>query len=239
MKITHEFGLILAKKNNNETKQNIGNVKLLKDNQSDTFVSTKKTYSSRVSFLGGASSPNKVVEMLKSNNYFKILGATIVATATALWTQLKEAGIKDEDITEEDITKMLTDSVNESLKEKANNYINAEKTEMSNANEEIIEAEATSIAPARKRGRPKGSKNKSKIKAENIKTLPLKDGKQKTQTKVKRVTEENIKLVSDLVQTGKYSQIEIARMTGIPELAVSRIVRKYDLPTPKRIRNLM
>lgn len=235
MKITSEFGLILAKRNENETNQNTGNIRFLKDNKSDTFVSTTKAYSSRVSFLGGTLSPNKLVDMLKSNNYFKILGATIVATATTLWTQLNEAGIKDKDITEKDITKMLTSSVDEALKEIANNKLCTEKTEISNVNEEIIEAEATPIAPAKKRGRPKGSKNKPKIKAENIKTVPLKDGKQKIQ-KIKRITEENIKLVSDLANTGKYSQIEIARQTGIPEGTVSRIVKKYDLPTPKKTR---
>ena len=41
-----------------------------------------------------------------------------MATATALWTQLKEAGIKEGDITEEDINKMLTNSVDEIFKER-------------------------------------------------------------------------------------------------------------------------
>ena len=91
MKITPEFGLILTKRNENEVNKNVGNVRLLKENNSDTFTSTTKPTRSLVSFKGVTQSPNKLVEMVKSSNYFKILGATIVATASALWTQLKEA----------------------------------------------------------------------------------------------------------------------------------------------------
>lgn len=239
MKITPKFGIVLANKrieDENIQNKNTEHLSILKDNQTDTFTSTTKKYSSPVSFRGAAPNPNKILEMIKSNSYFKILGATIVATAATLWTQLKEAGVKENEITEEDITKMLTTSVDEVLKEKANNKTDIEKITSSNANEEIIEAEATPIEPAKKRGRPKGSKNKPKIKAEEIKTVKLKEEKQKAPKLVKRQTEENIKIVTELALTGQYSQIEISRMTGIPELAVSRIVRKYDLPTPKKVR---
>lgn len=229
MNITPKFGLLavnkLEKEQVVEKRMNLTS-NPLNSSETDTFISGNAPRKNAVSFRGGTPNPNKILEMLKSNAYFKILGATIVATATALWTQLKEAGIKEEDITEEDITKMLTSSVDDVLKEKKGEVLVEEKQ----SDEKIIEAEvAEPVESTKKRGRPKGSKNK-------VKTVKLSEEKQPDEKNAKRKYEENVRIVTELAKDGKLSQIEISRISGIRELTVSRIVRKYNLPTPKRNR---
>ena len=41
--------------------------------------------------------------MISSNNYWKILGATIATTATALWAKITNNGQNDADLTVEEI----------------------------------------------------------------------------------------------------------------------------------------
>ena len=45
--------------------------------------------------------------MVKSSSYWKVVGATVAATAAAIWKMLTDAGVKEEDITNEQIQKLI------------------------------------------------------------------------------------------------------------------------------------
>ena len=231
MKIISKQNFFLSNKLKNQDSNNESKVsekQYLKQNNSDKFEhSTPAT--KPISFRGVNANPKQVAEMLKSNSYFKILASLIVATGTTLWNQLKDLGLENEEnVSKDDIIKILTESVSETLNsdKNANTAVNLSGT----MGEEIIEIETNQVKSSE-------AESIDASTTDGKETVNVDDNKPKnTRHNTRRDTDENVRIITELVQTGQYTQVEIARKTGIPELAVSRIVRKHNLQTPKRLR---
>ena len=109
MQISSKFNVVLSQKMASNT-VNQGNYVTAKTEVNDTYTNSNTGKS--VSFkAGSAKASEKVIEMLKSSNYWKVLGATVAATAATIWKMLSDAGIKDESLDEDIIANYLKNFV--------------------------------------------------------------------------------------------------------------------------------
>lgn len=139
MQILPKFNVVLS--NKIEDKSNNKKYNFIKQNeQKDTFTST----TSAVSFKAKPPIPAQLEKMLKSKKYWEVLGATVVATAAALWNQLTNNGENDIDLTEEQIAEMIKANYPDELKNKPEeintqdeNIIEAELVENNDADEKV------------------------------------------------------------------------------------------------------
>lgn len=229
MKISPNFSLVLSPKVN-QNREITTVTPSLKENNKDKFVSKNS-----VSFKAKIKAPvDKVTQMVKSSLYWKVVGATVAATAAAIWKMLTDAGVKEEDITNEQIQKLIEMFVPKDMNipalEEDAVVIDIPATRKNNKKKAKKEDAVVNNAPVenknekKKAGRPK-----------KVKTIDLAGGKQKDTKKAVSKYEMLLPKVKELLDQ-KMNQVDVARNLGISELTVCRIVDKYKLNTAKKER---
>ena len=117
MSVTNKFNLVLSNKVTNNTYNTTTTPNYLRkiSNQADSFESSTKK--NQISFKGAQKIPAEIQKMISSNNYWKILGATIATTATALWAKITNNGQNDADLTIEEIENKIRENLPEIFQE--------------------------------------------------------------------------------------------------------------------------
>lgn len=230
MSVTNRFNLVLSNKISNNTCNASTTPNYLRKfaNQTDSFESSTKK--NQISFKGAQKIPAEIQKMISSNNYWKILGATIATTATALWAKITNNGQNDADLTVEEIENKIRENLPEIFQEQE-----AEATEIT---EEVIDIEAKKIneeakenttltleenkpseAPKKRRGRPP-------------KNLKLEGGQQPDTSKAvpakRRQQAGDVELIKTLAEQG-LTVSEIEAETGIKVQQIKRIAKKENI----------
>ncbi len=230
MSVTNKFNLVLSNKVTNNTYNTTTTPNYLRkiSNQADSFESSTKK--NQISFKGAQKIPAEIQKMISSNNYWKILGATIATTATALWAKITNNGQNDADLTIEEIENKIRENLPEIFQEQE-----AETTETT---EEVIDIEAKKIneeakenttltleenkpseAPKKRRGRPP-------------KNLKLEGGQQPDTSKAvpakRRQQAGDVELIKTLAEQG-LTVSEIEAETGIKVQQIKRIAKKENI----------
>lgn len=230
MSVTNRFNLVLSNKISNNTCNASTTPKYLRKfaNQADSFESSTKK--NQISFKGAQKIPAEIQKMISSNNYWKILSATIATTATALWAKITNNGQNDADLTVEEIENKIRENLPEIFQEQE-----AEATETT---EEVIDIEAKKIneeakenttltleenkpseAPKKRRGRPP-------------KNLKLEGGQQPDTSKAvpakRRQQAGDVELIKTLAEQG-LTVSEIEAETGIKVQQIKRIAKKENI----------
>ena len=134
MQISPKFNIILSNKAENKTNNQRYNF-IKQNEQKDSFTST----TSEVSFKAKAPIPPTLERMLKSKNYWAILGATVTAVAASIWQQLTNNGENDTELTEDQIAELIKSNYPNDVKEQDSNPIN---------NENIIDVDPVEVFTA-------------------------------------------------------------------------------------------
>ena len=230
MSVTNKFNLVLSNKVANNTYNTTTTPNYLRkiSNQADSFESSTKK--NQISFKGAQKIPAEIQKMISSNNYWKILGATIATTATALWAKITNNGQNDADLTVEEIENKIRENLPEIFQKQE-----AETTETT---EEVIDIEAKKIneeakenttltleenkpseAPKKRRGRPP-------------KNLKLEGGQQPDTSKAvpakRRQQAGDVELIKTLAEQG-LTVSEIEAETGIKVQQIKRLAKKENI----------
>lgn len=235
MKINSKFDLHTeAKKDKRNSIVSYNTV--LQNNQEDKFISN-----SQVAFKAKAP-VGKVADMIKSTSYWKIVGATVAATAAAIWKMLDAAGVDEDSISTEQIQEIVDYTVPTDLAVQTEpevvvaeevDEVSTEETEAVAVVEvdEVLTEEPEVVVVEEVENTSKQSQESSKP-TQNLKTVRLKGGKQKVESELMRQYHERVEIIKKLADEG-LSQSEIARKVGLTDAAISQIISREGILTAK------
>ena len=217
MQILSNFSLV----SNNKIQQNeVKKYNFIKQKeQADSFSSSTKP-----SFKGRVPVPNKIPQelekMLKSKNFWGILGATVAATATALWKQITNNGENEEGLTEEQIAELIKANLPIGFNENPNTVA---------SDENVIDITPVTDNSVVSESNNKEDKTKQELHLTTIKLSPEKQ-------KVKHVNgEEDLEKIKKLLAE-KLSVKDIAKELDVSTTYIYILMKENNIAPPSKQR---
>lgn len=237
MQILPKFNLIQSE---NLQKKQAQRYSFIKQNeQKDSFTST----TGQVAFKAKAPIPPSLERMLKSKNYWALLGAAVTAVAANLWQQLTNNGENDIELTEAQIAELIKANYPDEIKEQENtledneNVIDVEPVEVSVVTEandteasEPVEVIVNVDSVEDIENQSNNNENEQKLKLKTIKLDPAKQSAEPI------MTEKDLEMLERIkeLQAQDYKVKDMSKELGVSTTKIYLLMKAGGVNPPHK-----